>query len=121
MATGLSAYAPVEQTTIVPTYDSESITVNSRDSLRSLITQYPELRPVFERFGLDVENLGWLSLRTMVAGAGLELETVRAASREAIAAADAEYAARHASNHEPIVLELPARRKLPVESGVVSK
>ena len=86
------------------------ITINSRDSVRSLVTQYPELEPVFERFNLDVETLGWLSLRTLVAGEGLDLEVVQAACRAAIADVERASVAQSMVDAAPATLQLPPRR-----------
>jgi hypothetical protein len=86
------------------------ITVNSRDSVRSLIVQYPELEPVFERFNLDIESLGWLSLRTLVAGEGLDLEVVQAACRAAIVDVERASVAQDILDAVPATLEFPARR-----------
>ena len=88
------------------------ISVNSRDSLRSLVTQYPELEPVFERFKLDIDNLGWLALRTLVAGEGLDLAVVQAACRAAIVAADGAGSAGNALDEGQAVLQFPVRREL---------
>ena len=88
------------------------ITVNSRDSVRSLVMQYPELEPVFESFNLDVENLGWLSLRTLVAGEGLDLEVVQAACRTAIAEVERAPVAPRIVDEAPATLQLPPRRAL---------
>ena len=86
------------------------ITINNRDSVRSLVTQYPELEPVFARFNLDVETLGWLSLRTLVAGEGLDLEVVQAACRAAIADVERASVAEGILDAAPATLQLPPRR-----------
>ena len=86
------------------------ITVNSRDSVRSLIVQYPELEPVFARFNLDIESLGWLSLRTLVAGEGLDLAVVQAACRAAIVDVERASVAQDILDAVPATLEFPARR-----------
>jgi hypothetical protein len=102
----------LEYQTAGSAWGAAPITVNSRDSVRSLVTQYPELEPVFESFKLDVDNLGWLSLRTLVAGEGLDLEVVQAACRAAIAEAESASIAQGVWEEARPVLQLPARRAL---------
>ena len=105
----------LEYQTAGSAWGAAPITVNSRDSVRSLVTQYPELEPVFERFKLDVENLGWLSLRTLVAGEGLDLEVVQAACRAAIADVERASVAEGILDAAPATLQLlPRRAPVPV-------